>query len=59
MSQSAEKTIEDYRELAEAYREKHNCRWSEACLAIKRRYPESRAAFGAPSICQPEGKHRT
>jgi len=39
----------DYREMAQAYKEKHNCRWSEACLAIKKRYPEARAFFGAPA----------
>ncbi|TWT29314.1 hypothetical protein KOR34_52240 [Posidoniimonas corsicana] len=37
-----------YRELAEEYMDKHKCRWSDACLAIKRRYPEAIAAFGGP-----------
>jgi len=37
-----------YRDLAQAYQKKHKCRWSEACLEIKRKYPESREAFGAP-----------
>lgn len=38
----------DYRQLAADYQEKHHCRWSEACLAIKKRYPEARDFFGAP-----------
>jgi len=43
------KTLEKYREQARAYMDDHQCRWSEACLAIKRKYPESRSAFGAPA----------
>lgn len=38
----------DYRAMANEYMSQHKCRWSEACLEIKRRYPESRAFFGAP-----------
>lgn len=38
----------DYYQMAKEYQEKHKCRWSEACLEIKRRYPDSRAVFGAP-----------
>jgi signal peptide peptidase SppA len=39
----------DFREMAAAYQEKHKCRWSEATLAIKKKYPEAREAFGAPA----------
>jgi signal peptide peptidase SppA len=39
----------DYYELARQYQEKHKCRWSEACLEIKRRHPEAREAMGAPA----------
>lgn len=39
----------DYREMALAHQEKHKCRWSEATLAIKKKYPEAREAFGAPA----------
>lgn len=39
----------DYHALAREYQEKHKCRWSEACLEIKRRHPEAREAFGAPA----------
>lgn len=38
----------DYRQLALDYQKDHKCRWSEACLAIKRRNPDARAYFGAP-----------
>jgi hypothetical protein len=38
----------DYRALAEERMKAKNCRWSEACLWVKRQYPESRAEFGAP-----------
>ena len=38
----------DYRQLANVYMREHKCRWTEACLAIKKRFPESRASFGAP-----------
>ncbi len=46
--QTTKKTIVDYREMAKAYMDKHKCRWSEACLAVKRHSPEARAVFGAP-----------
>lgn len=39
----------DYRAEALAYQEKHKCRWSEATLAIKKKYPEARVFFGAPA----------
>lgn len=42
------KKLEFFRAEAQAYMEKHGCRWSEATLAIKKKYPEARAAFGAP-----------
>lgn len=35
----------DYAEMARDYQQKHKCRWSDACLAIKRRHPEARAWF--------------
>ncbi|MEN1680777.1 MAG: S49 family peptidase [Planctomycetota bacterium] len=38
----------DYRAMAEEYMAKHKCRWSEACLAVKRKHSDSRASFGAP-----------
>lgn len=38
----------DYYQMAKEYQAKHKCRWSEACLEIKRRHPESRSVFGAP-----------
>lgn len=38
----------DYRQMAIDYQEKHNCRWSEACLEIKRRHPEAAGFFGLP-----------
>lgn len=38
----------DYFQLAKDYQQQHKCRWSEACLEIKHRYPESREVFGAP-----------
>lgn len=38
----------DYREMAVALMEKKKCRWTEACLEIKRKHPESRGHFGAP-----------
>lgn len=38
----------DFHAMATQYMKEHKCRWSEACLEIKRRYPESRAVFGAP-----------
>lgn len=42
------KTLEHFRQLAREYMREHGCKWSEACLEIKRRYPESRALWGAP-----------
>ncbi len=45
---SGKMTVAEAKGLATAYQEKHKCRWSEACLAIKKRHPEARAAFGAP-----------
>lgn len=45
-----EEQLAKYRAMAQQYMEKHNCRWSEACLAIKRQYPEARVAFGAPTF---------
>jgi len=47
------KTLDKYREMAQAYMQEYSCRWSEACLAIKRRNPGARAAFGAPPIAEP------
>jgi len=38
-----------YAALAKSYQKAHNCRWSEACLAIKKQHPEARAFFGAPA----------
>ena len=38
----------DYRQMATDYAKEHKCRWSEACLEIKKRHPESRGYFGAP-----------
>ena len=38
----------DYYQMASDYQKEKKCRWSEACLEIKRRHPESRATFGAP-----------
>lgn len=35
----------DFRALAQKYRQEHNCRWDEACLAIKRQFPEAVDAF--------------
>jgi len=46
--QTTKRTIVDYREMAQAYMDRHKCRWSEACLEIKRRNPGARSAFGAP-----------
>jgi hypothetical protein len=37
-----------FRKMATQYATEHKCRWSEACLAIKKLYPEARAAFCAP-----------
>ncbi|MGD9632549.1 MAG: S49 family peptidase [Pirellulales bacterium] len=38
----------DFRQLARAYMEKNKCRWAEACLEIKRKYPEAQTFFGLP-----------
>jgi len=38
----------DYFQMAKDYQKEKKCRWSEACLEVKKRHPESRAAFGAP-----------
>ncbi len=48
MTTEAKTKLTEYRAMAHQYMEKHKCRWSEACLEIKRRHPESRAEFGAP-----------
>lgn len=50
-TETAEKkmTLEHARQLANEYMREHGCRWSEACLAIKRKHPEARALFGAPA----------
>jgi hypothetical protein len=45
---SEPKTIQHWRALATTYMAEHKCRWAEACLAIKKKYPEAREAFGAP-----------
>jgi len=42
-------TIERARAAAQEYMREHGCRWSEACLEIKRRYPETQALFGVPA----------
>jgi len=39
----------DFRQLAMDFQEKRQCRWSEACMHIKRKYPESQEFFGMPS----------
>ncbi|MDC0934766.1 hypothetical protein OAS39_00665 [Pirellulales bacterium] len=44
------KTAGDYFAMARAIMKERGCRWSEACLEIKRKYPEAAAAFGAPQI---------
>ncbi len=38
----------DYRAMAKQHMAEKGCRWSEACLAIKRQHPEAVAAFGGP-----------
>jgi hypothetical protein len=38
----------DFRAMANALSKSEGIRWAEACLEIKKRYPESRAFFGAP-----------
>ena len=40
----------DYFEMAKDYQEKHQCRWSEACRAIKKQHPEAMEAFGGPKL---------
>lgn len=42
----------DWRQMAKDYMKATGCRWSEACLEIKRRHPEARAFFGAPAKVQ-------
>lgn len=39
-----------FRAMANDYMKEKKCRWSEACLEIKRCYPEARAVFGAPPL---------
>lgn len=41
-------TKSEFLALAQAYQEKHNCRWSEACRQIKKKYPEALVCFGGP-----------
>ncbi len=48
-SMTPEQKLSMFRQMAEEYCKEHGCRWAEACLAVKRRYPESRTAFGAPT----------
>jgi hypothetical protein len=43
-------TKEQAFQLARDYQKQYKCRWSEACLMVKRRFPESRALFGAPTL---------
>jgi hypothetical protein len=38
----------DWRQLAQERMKATGCRWSEACLYVKRRHPESQAFFGVP-----------
>ena len=38
----------DYRAMAREYMATNKCRWSQACLAIKKRHPEAIAEFGGP-----------
>jgi hypothetical protein len=40
--------LEHYRAQAHAYMAAHKCRWSEATLAVKRKFPEACEVFGAP-----------
>lgn len=40
--------LDTFRAMAKEYMAEKKCRWSEACLELKRRYPEARVAFGAP-----------
>jgi hypothetical protein len=42
------KDIEYFRQLAHEYMREHGCRWSVACLAIKRRHPEACEVWKAP-----------
>lgn len=44
----AEAEAVNYHQMATDYQKEKKCRWSEACHEIKRRYPDSRATFGAP-----------
>ena len=48
-----EKTIEDFRQEATAYMKEKKVRWSEACLAIKKKYGNAACkAFGAPEVLE-------
>jgi hypothetical protein len=40
--------LDHFRQLASEFKQEHKCTWAQACLAIKRKYPEAREAFGAP-----------
>ncbi len=40
----------DYHSMARGYQKSNGCRWSEACLAIKKQHPEARTHFGAPAL---------
>lgn len=42
----------DFDQMARDYQEKAKCTWAQACLEIKRRYPEARAFWGAPPRAQ-------
>lgn len=47
---SIEQANPNYWQMARDYMRETGCRWAEACLEIKRRYPESRESFGAPPL---------
>jgi hypothetical protein len=47
-SMSAAQRKEKFIAMAEAYMKETGCRWSEACLSIKQRYPAAREVWGAP-----------
>lgn len=38
----------NYRAMARDYMREHKCRWSQACLAIKRQHPGALVEFGGP-----------
>jgi signal peptide peptidase SppA len=46
--QSGDAEPVDYKQMAVELMEKKKIRWSQACLEIKRKYPDARIAFGAP-----------